>query len=73
MKVARIKMSDDPHQIAEYLVQEHGLNLALKKAIEGATAAQERGDNYDLSVWREVKQLLRNRKAGAGPIVSRED
>ncbi len=73
MKVARIKMSDDPQEIAGYLVQEHGLDHALQKAIEGATAAQKRGDNYDLSVWREVKQLLRNRKAVAGPIVSRED
>ena len=56
-------MSDDPNQIAEYLVQEHGLDRALLKAIEGTTAAQEEGDNYSLSVWREVKQILRERTA----------
>ena len=65
MKVSEIKMSDYPQQIAEYLVQEHGLDHALQKAFEGVTAAQKGGDNYDLSVWREVKQLLRNRKEGA--------
>lgn len=56
-------MSDDPLQIAEHLVKEHGLDRALQKAIEGTTAAQERGDNYDLSVWREVKQVLRDGKS----------
>jgi len=64
MKVTGIKMSDDPRQIAASLVQEHGLDIALNKAIEGATAAQERGDNYDLSVWREVKRMLRDQKGG---------
>ena len=64
MKVSGVQMSDDPHQIAKYLVQEHGLDRALQKAIEGATAAQEEGGNYDLSVWREVKLILRNQKSG---------
>ena len=50
---------DDPQAIAEYLVQEHGLERALDRATEGTTAAQEQGDNYGLSVWRDVKRLLR--------------
>ena len=52
---------DDPSAIAEYLVQEHGLEGALDRATEGTTAARERGDNYCLSVWRDVKRLLRER------------
>lgn len=62
MKLSGTEMPDDPRQIAEYLVQEHGLDIALNKAIEGTTAAQDKGDNYDLSVWREVKQKLRDQK-----------
>ena len=58
-------MSDDPNQIAEFLVQEHGLDRTLQTAIEGVTAAQEEGDNYSLSVWREVKRILREREPGA--------
>ncbi len=52
-------LRDDPSAIAEYLVQEHGLERALDQAIGGTTAAQEQGDNYGLSVWREVKRILR--------------
>ena len=54
-------LPDNPHVIAEYLVQEHGLERALDRATEGTTAAQEQGDNYGLSVWREVKRILRER------------
>ena len=52
-------LCDDPQAIAEHLVQEHGLGGALDRATEGTTAARERGDNYGLSVWRDVKRLLR--------------
>ena len=54
-------LRDDPQTIAEHLVQDHGLERALDRATEGTTAARERGDNYGLSVWREVKRLLRER------------
>ncbi len=54
-------LRDDPNAIAEQLVKEHGLERALDRATEGTTAARERGDNYGLSVWRDVKRLLRDR------------
>ncbi len=57
-------LRDDPHVIAEYLVQERGLERALDRATEGTTAAQEQGDNYGLSVWRELKRILRERGHG---------
>ncbi|MEQ8228613.1 MAG: hypothetical protein RIA64_11060 [Rhodospirillales bacterium] len=52
-------MHDDPKDIAEYLIQEHGLDGALAAAIEGAIVAQHNGDNYALSVWREIKAVIR--------------
>ncbi len=57
-------MRDDSRNIAEHLVREHGIDLALERATEGITAAQEQGDNYALSVWREVRRMLRERGDG---------
>ena len=39
-------MRDDPQDIAEHLIQEHGVEGALERATEEITAAQEQGDNY---------------------------
>ena len=52
-------MHDNPKQIAEYLIQEHGLNGALDDAMLGTQSAQRCGDNYALSVWREIKAEIR--------------
>ncbi len=54
-------MSDDPQEIADHLIKEHGLEGALEQAMAGTTAAQHQGDNYRLSVWREVKRALQER------------
>lgn len=51
-------MRDDPYRIAEWLVQEHGLDQARAEVLSGVLQAQKEGDNYALSVWREVKHLL---------------
>ncbi len=50
---------DDPNEIAEYLIDQHGLDGAFKVALESAATA---GDNYALSVWREVKAILRDKR-----------
>jgi len=55
-------LSDDPEAIAEHLIQEHGLDSALEQATDGTSAAQRDGDNYQLSVWREVKGILIKRR-----------
>ena len=53
-------MNDDPKQLADYLTQQHGSpEAALKIAVEGTTVANKSGDNYALSIWREVKSILR--------------
>jgi hypothetical protein len=54
-------MPDDPKHIANDLIREHGLNDALTRAMAETTTAHEEGDNYALSVWREVKRILRER------------
>jgi hypothetical protein len=59
-----IPVRNDSDDIAEYLVQEHGIEIALERASEGINAAHERGDNYGLSVWREVRRMLRERGQG---------
>ncbi|MCW9035451.1 MAG: hypothetical protein OQJ97_14625 [Rhodospirillales bacterium] len=50
--------ADDPQEIAQYLIQQHGVREALLIAVEKAIAMQESGDNYGLSVWRDVKREL---------------
>jgi hypothetical protein len=60
----------DANVIAEELIREYGMDHALKRATEGTFGAQKDGDNYQLSVWREVKVILNRRgrqtAAGAG-------
>ena len=45
-------------EMAQSLVWENGLDRARQIALEGTTAANERGNLYRLSVWREVKVIL---------------
>ena len=54
-------MRDDPNQIAEHLIREHGLDGAYQTALKGASDAQRNQDNYRLSVWREIKRILRDK------------
>ncbi|MEQ8804250.1 MAG: hypothetical protein RLO05_07590 [Rhodospirillales bacterium] len=56
-------MQYDPKEIAQGLIEEHGLDGALSVAIEGAMDAQRAGDNYVLSVWREIKAVIRKQIA----------
>lgn len=57
-------MDDDSKQLAESLIQQHGSpEAALKAAIQGAVEANEDNDSYALSVWRDVKRILRERDA----------
>ena len=58
-------MRDDPHAISEHLIREHGVEGALDRATKGTTAAYDQGDNYGLSVWREVKRILRKQVEAA--------
>ena len=57
-------MRDNPEEIADHLEKEHGLDKALSVVAEGKTEAIRNGQNYTLSIWREVKVILKRRADG---------
>ncbi len=59
-------MNDDPNQIANDLIEQHGVDGALNTVREGIETAHANGDNYRLSVWREVRRALRDKRNAAG-------
>lgn len=54
-------MRDNPEEIANSLVNNLGLDGAIKAVGEGKMKANRAYDYYRLSVWREVMAILRNR------------
>jgi hypothetical protein len=52
-------MNDDPNEIAASLVAQHGLDTARQIALDGVIDTQNTGDNYRLSIWRDVRRLLK--------------
>ena len=59
-------MNDNPNQIAIGLIEQHGVDGALNMVSEGIATAHANGDNYRLSVWREVRRVLRDKLRNAG-------
>lgn len=53
---------DNPKEIADYLVQEHGREEAIEVAMQGVAKANASGNNYSLSIWREVRSLLKSQQ-----------
>ncbi|MBT3558126.1 MAG: hypothetical protein HN644_01230 [Rhodospirillales bacterium] len=51
-------MKDDPKEIAEHLIAEHGLDGVMDVVMSGITEAHGQGDMYRLSVWRDVRRVL---------------
>lgn len=56
-------MNDDLQEISKHLILQHGSSpaAALAAAAQGAVEAQKKKDLYALSVWRDVKRVLRER------------
>ena len=52
-------MTNDPRSIVDSLIEEHGLDGAIQAAMQKTATAS---DNFELSVWRDVKRLLQERK-----------
>ncbi len=52
-------MPEDPEEIAQFIIREHGPVRAMEIAMKGTACANEQGDNYGLSIWRDVKRILR--------------
>jgi hypothetical protein len=61
MAVLKLTNEDDPKEIADYLVQEHGLIKATTFARDGVATANDINDYYALSIWREVRVILEKR------------
>ena len=55
-------MNDHPSQIAGHLVEQFGMVGALEAVRNGVAEAHAAGDNYRLSVWRDVRRILRDRQ-----------
>ncbi len=53
----------NPQTIADSLIEEYGLDGAIKVAQEGTAASLNESDNYSVSVWREIKRVLNERKS----------
>ena len=53
-------IADDPKEIATMLVRENGADNALNIALAEITRANEDCDYYSLSIWREIKGLVRD-------------
>jgi len=65
--VTLLNMKDNPDQLASHLMEQHGVDGALKAAREGIAAAHTNGDNYGLSVWREVRRALGDKQNAPPP------
>lgn len=58
-------IADDPKKIAATLVKENGANHALDIALEEITRANQSCDYYSLSIWREIRGIVRDQIAPA--------
>lgn len=55
-------MNDDPQEISKQLITQYGSpEAALNAAIDGTAEAQAKKDLYALSIWRDVKRVLREK------------
>ena len=66
--------STDPNQIANFLIEEEGLERAIEIAFDGVARANEQREYFVLSVWREVKHnlLLRHKAMAMAAAAERE-
>ena len=63
-----LSYSSDSVETAKSLVSQNGLDRARQIAVEGTTSANMLGDFYQLSVWREVKGMLRDWAEETPPV-----
>lgn len=53
-------IADDPKEIATILVEENGLDGAHAIALAEITRANQSCDYYSLSIWREIRNIVRD-------------
>ena len=57
-RIVGAMFDNEPNKIAAYLIQAHGLEVAMEVVRKGIDKAHDEIELYRLSVWREVKQIL---------------
>lgn len=62
LRTRRPGRNDNPRRIADYLFEQHGVDGALETVRDGIAAAHADKDNYRLSVWREIKRALQDKR-----------
>jgi hypothetical protein len=60
--VDKLTKSGKPNKIAQDLLDKYGVNKAVGFAMGGVANAITTNDNYSLSIWREVRRLLREKQ-----------
>ena len=58
-------IADNPKEIAAILVKENGADHALDIALAEITRANQSCDYYSLSIWREIRGIVRDQIAPA--------
>ena len=56
-----MELFGNAREIADFLLAEEGMDGAMKTAFDGIERAHAEHDYYLLSVWREVRNILRER------------
>jgi hypothetical protein len=64
----KLSYPSDSVEMAKSLVSQNGLDRARQIAAEGTTSANVQGNFYQLSVWREVKGMLRDWAEETPPV-----
>ena len=53
-------IAEDPWEMAGVLIRDHGLEHAHELVLAEITMANHKCDYYALSVWREVRAIIRD-------------
>ena len=56
------QMSHESRSIADSLIEELGIEGAIRAVQEKTQEAHDAGDFYSLSVWREIRTVIRGQK-----------
>ena len=59
------RMNEQSYQVADNLIEQHGIDGALDAVRTEIATAHANGDNYRLSGWREVRRVLQDKREAA--------
>ena len=65
-------IADDPKEIAAILIEENGADDAHDIALAEITRANQTCDYYRLSVWREIRGIVRDQMEPTEKILTGE-